>query len=668
MLVVLVICAFGGHVCAQETVGDYMLLGLKLGKSNKINEAILEFSKAIEINPYYDYSYCERGLAYLYKGDLKLALSDLNKSIELNPSQAEAYNNRSVVFLAQKNFEKALEDASQAIALRPNYDEAYVNRGLAYHRLKREDQAIADDSKAMELNPKMIKAYLNRMSIYFTKGDLDHALSDINSVIELNPRYYQAYMQRAKIHYKKGDLKRAIADLDLAIELKPDFAEAYYFRAGFYNKEGELDQSTADLNKAIQLNPQMAKTMIIKKPTQQVHGQVNSLTWNDIGNSMKSSVFWIIVGVFGLIALIVIYIQRKIAKLNKTLLDALNARKVKSNTWSFVCGGKPVFIYTFGGGQNTAPRVSIYMTGNFNGRCLISKPGALDKFSEKISSQQGFSDLDPDLRERFFIACEDFSFVKALFRDATVKDLIDSVLRVFTHIEIVGNTCGFVKLSAMLTSLKPDQYMEAAQKLSALMAYLPKTVESRISMTPVTDKILSKARVWHFVSLGFAFAGLVTWQTTLGGLGYQALSPWNVFIGSLWGGVPALILMFYLAWRHLGRFSFSVRALIPSMVIGGLGLLVCVWILTNFLNGYLDKSIETKHVVHIVNKHIFSSSRSADHYYVTVSSGEGEHSFDVQVSRSDYNCLSTSNLGVIWTKRGFFGYEWISLRRFFTDE
>ena len=69
----------------------------------KIEEAIEDYSKAIEINPQYSVAYNNRGLysliyhlgkAFNLLGRNHLAHEDYSKAIEINPQCDDAYNNR----------------------------------------------------------------------------------------------------------------------------------------------------------------------------------------------------------------------------------------------------------------------------------------------------------------------------------------------------------------------------------------------------------------------------------------------------------------------------------------------------------------------------------------------------------------------------------------------
>ena len=77
--------------------------------------AILDFSKAIDLDPNSATAYAWRGDVYRRKGDLDLALIDLNKAIELNPKYAWAHGVRSDVHERKGDLDQALIDLNKAI-------------------------------------------------------------------------------------------------------------------------------------------------------------------------------------------------------------------------------------------------------------------------------------------------------------------------------------------------------------------------------------------------------------------------------------------------------------------------------------------------------------------------------------------------------------------------
>ena len=63
-------------------------------KAGNLDQAITDYTRALEINPRYDVAYNNRGIAYRQKGQYDQAISDYNRALKINPRLAEAYYNR----------------------------------------------------------------------------------------------------------------------------------------------------------------------------------------------------------------------------------------------------------------------------------------------------------------------------------------------------------------------------------------------------------------------------------------------------------------------------------------------------------------------------------------------------------------------------------------------
>ena len=60
-----------------------------------LDNAIVDFDRAIELDDQFAIAYFNRGTAKHRKGDYEGAIADFNHAIELNPQFAAAYSNRS---------------------------------------------------------------------------------------------------------------------------------------------------------------------------------------------------------------------------------------------------------------------------------------------------------------------------------------------------------------------------------------------------------------------------------------------------------------------------------------------------------------------------------------------------------------------------------------------
>lgn len=121
--------------------------------------AIVDFDKAIEIDPRHARYYFRRGGAKRGNGDLDGAIADYTRAIEINQGDAFAYNNRAAVKRLQGDLEGALADYDKAIETCPGYLEAYNNRGAAKQSNGDLDGAVADYTKAIEIEPRVTDFY-----------------------------------------------------------------------------------------------------------------------------------------------------------------------------------------------------------------------------------------------------------------------------------------------------------------------------------------------------------------------------------------------------------------------------------------------------------------------------------------------------------------------------
>ena len=90
---------FAFSIQAQESLTkatEYLEIGNKLLKQKKYESAIINFSKAIELNPEEVEAYAYRGLAKYHLKKYKEAIEDYDIALVLKEGYAEVYNLRGI--------------------------------------------------------------------------------------------------------------------------------------------------------------------------------------------------------------------------------------------------------------------------------------------------------------------------------------------------------------------------------------------------------------------------------------------------------------------------------------------------------------------------------------------------------------------------------------------
>ena len=94
----------------------YYNRGTELGQLKRYEEAVADFSRAIERYPS-DIVYGNRATAYFFLGKYQQALSDFDRAIALNPDNANSYYGRAITYRTLGDFAAAQDDAKKSCAL-----------------------------------------------------------------------------------------------------------------------------------------------------------------------------------------------------------------------------------------------------------------------------------------------------------------------------------------------------------------------------------------------------------------------------------------------------------------------------------------------------------------------------------------------------------------------
>ena len=128
------------------------------------------------------------------------AIKDFTKAIEHKPDFAEAYFYRCSVHSDLGNYKQSIKDCTKAIELKPDFSGAYNNRGYAYVGLGYQE-AIKDYDKAVELDPKDVSAYFSRGIAYDELGDHQRAVNDFKTAAKWGDKRAQDILTKEKIQW-----------------------------------------------------------------------------------------------------------------------------------------------------------------------------------------------------------------------------------------------------------------------------------------------------------------------------------------------------------------------------------------------------------------------------------------------------------------------------------
>ena len=212
-------------------------LGTALMNEDKLDEAVVEFKKALDIKPLYPGAHIGLGYVLCKKGLFEKAVEQFKEALRASPNNVQAHCYMAKALSKLGHIDKAVYHLSEALRLDPDNEKVHIYMGIALARLNKMDEAVVHLTRAIDLCPYCPDAHNNLGRVLTLKGDLEGALKHLNQAIKLQPDNAQAYNNLGLVFTQIGELEEAIFFTAAAIHFKPDYTKA---RANFHSIVSQL--------------------------------------------------------------------------------------------------------------------------------------------------------------------------------------------------------------------------------------------------------------------------------------------------------------------------------------------------------------------------------------------------------------------------------------------
>lgn len=123
---------------AKAEAEKYKNEGNALVKAEKLEEAINNYTKAIELDGRNAVYYCNRAAVYSKLGDHQQAIKDCNTALSIDPMYSKAYGRLGLAYSSLDRHKEAKESYQKALVLEPDNESYRNNFQLAEERLNRQ--------------------------------------------------------------------------------------------------------------------------------------------------------------------------------------------------------------------------------------------------------------------------------------------------------------------------------------------------------------------------------------------------------------------------------------------------------------------------------------------------------------------------------------------------
>ena len=224
----------------SEEIDKYITLGDNYFKEGKFDEAIIEYKKALEIEP---------------RDDILNKLGQAHQQKRL-AGKSEEQPAKIDTFKSKKTLDEmpGLE-REQDLSIEELYD-----RGISYYDKGMIDKAIEEFKEVLELDPDDIETHYHLGNAYADKEIFDEAISIYKKVIEKNPEFIDAYLSLSTLYLDMDMVDEAISLCNQAISANPDDSFLCFHLGEAYVRNEQYEEAITAFNKAISINPMDPET------------------------------------------------------------------------------------------------------------------------------------------------------------------------------------------------------------------------------------------------------------------------------------------------------------------------------------------------------------------------------------------------------------------------
>jgi eukaryotic-like serine/threonine-protein kinase len=193
---------------------------------DEMQKAIVEYNRAIEIDPGYALAYVALSNTYHllpFNADappqeaFPKAKEAALKAIELDPQLGEAHSSLALV-LGQYDWDWAAAEREhkRAIELSPNSPTALMYYAELLSLQGRHAEAIAAATRGRELDPVAGSVGLQLSRAYFHARQYDRAAQSFQQFLEINPHFWPLHLFLGQVYEQQGEYAKALAELHQA--------------------------------------------------------------------------------------------------------------------------------------------------------------------------------------------------------------------------------------------------------------------------------------------------------------------------------------------------------------------------------------------------------------------------------------------------------------------
>jgi tetratricopeptide (TPR) repeat protein len=244
---------------AQSQYPEDFWLNYGLGemlRERKPDEAVGFYRAALATRSQVATVHHELGFALIRSGRIDEALQEAQKVVDLIPGEKVAHHQLGLCLYAKGRTKEAMTEFHRAIQIDPNYSYPIYQLGVCLKSLGELDGAMAEFRRAIRIDPNSAPAHAILGASLQYVGQVDEAMTELRHAIDLDPTMSVAYHELGVCFRVRGEFEEAIAEFRRANELDPKGAPAHYELGICLKAKGQFNEAAVEFRRAVELDPQ----------------------------------------------------------------------------------------------------------------------------------------------------------------------------------------------------------------------------------------------------------------------------------------------------------------------------------------------------------------------------------------------------------------------------
>ncbi len=246
----------------RRVLGGGLLLGVvvylgfgTVARNRDYHSRVAMWSNVVGQRPLNARAHLDFGLALFDEGRIDEAVAQYSKALEIDSESAKAHTNLGNALVRQRKLDEALAHHREAARIAPNFTEARNNLGACLLERGELDEAVTHLAAALRLSPDDASAHTNMGNALTHLGKIDQALDHYRTALRVAPDFVRAHLNLGMVLVWQKRYAEAISHLNEAVRIRPNHLSGRYNLGVALEQLGRLDEAIEQYREILRLDP-----------------------------------------------------------------------------------------------------------------------------------------------------------------------------------------------------------------------------------------------------------------------------------------------------------------------------------------------------------------------------------------------------------------------------